>query len=83
MIRLNLLGNKNVVNINHLKSLQKLNASFCTIADKGICELNLFELDVTCNKSITDISHMTNLKILRAEYKRSQSYVEIKNTKCK
>jgi hypothetical protein len=45
-----------------------LHASYyCGITDQYIKNLNLIELNVEANKNITNINHMSNLKILFAQ----------------
>ena len=51
-----------------MTKLQILNASgiYCQFNDESIKYLNLIELNASDNWKITNISHMTNLKILEA-----------------
>ena len=41
-------------------------SGYCGINDKGISKLNLTELNASDNNKITNVNHMTNLKILYA-----------------
>lgn len=54
------------INLNNFKKLQKLNISNSSIADFGISSLNLTYLALSGNSNITNISFLTNLKILVA-----------------
>ena len=64
---MNLGKNRKVTEINHLRKLKKLDASWDSgIDDKGIQGLKLINLKVWGNKKITDVSEITSLRELNA-----------------
>jgi len=75
--KLNCECNPNITNVNHMTNLKELNASMCFlddpggkggygIDDNGIKNINLEKLYVSYNHKITNVNHMTKLKILDA-----------------
>ena len=66
VIQLQLADNENVIDLNHMTKLKKLNISgyYCGVGDNGIIALNLEELTAFNNPKITTLNHMTNLKKL-------------------
>jgi hypothetical protein len=77
IITLDIRNNNKITNINHMINLTKLDVSNrvdayhdrtrCGIDTMGLIKLtNLIELDISNNDKITNINHMTNLRILRA-----------------
>ena len=64
--RLNIRFNKNNFDLNFLSQLKELNISDTQITDLNIKKLNLERLNVSACPNITNIKHMTKLKILYA-----------------
>ena len=57
LVKLNVLGNPKITNINYMTNLVKLNAAWnCGLTDEGICKLNLVKLDVYGNPKISCIN---------------------------
>ena len=66
---LNIINNKSVTSISHLKNLTKLHAcGDCGIDQNQINKLNLFKLNAGRNNKITNVKFMTDLKYLSAYY---------------
>ncbi len=66
IIELNIEDNKNVISVNHLKFLEKLDISgTCAVNQTGITELCLIKiLDASNNYNITDVNHLQLLEKL-------------------
>ena len=75
LVSLNINSVGSVTDVNHLTKLKELFAgNTCGVDDHGISQLNrLRKLYIPHNEKISQIGHMTNLTMLNANYKISDS----------
>ncbi len=76
---LNLNYNKNNFDLNFLSKLKELYIKNTSITNDNVKKLNLEKLNITFCEKITNINHMSNLKILYAGYDFSINDDSIKN----
>lgn len=67
--------------LSNFKNLKVLGARFFYLDDNNLKHLNLEILNVSCNSLITDLNHMTNLKILFACGSSAISHDSVSNLK--
>jgi hypothetical protein len=63
--------NVSITNVNHLHYLEDLDASWdCGISDDGLKITSIKRLDVNGNPRVTNVNHMSELRILKARGER-------------
>ena len=68
IVKLDARRNPNVTNVNHMKKIKVLDATFCCGIDDGTKIINLEELHASRNAKITNVNHMTKLKELDVSF---------------